>query len=204
MAWGKVPGWSRRFEEDVPDQFLGSKLEFKQSCGWFQVSAQVPLAAIPGAFAAILESIEDLKTRPISETELSQAQSALLSKHRASLEAETGLADQITAIELFDLARDFLSGFPLRVEQISSERVQEAAKNYLSSTQISGVIVGESQSVKAGLAEFRSFEIWTGGSLPRNRLAGTDRILLQIANVPIRVSSLHFNFQHLARLLIAT
>jgi hypothetical protein len=37
--------------------------------------------------------------------------------------------------------------------------VQEAAKNYLSSTQISGVIVGESQTVKTGLAEFRSFEI---------------------------------------------
>ncbi len=75
------------------------------------------------------------------------------------MEAETGLADQVTTVELFDLARDFLSSFPSRVEQISAERVQEAAKNYLSSTQISGVVVGESQSVKAGLAEFRSFEI---------------------------------------------
>jgi predicted Zn-dependent peptidase len=107
----------------------------------------------------MLESIEDLKTRPISGPELSQAKSALLSNHRANLETETGLADQVTAIELFDLARDFLSGFPHGVEQVSAERVQEAAKNYLSSTQISGVVVGESQTVKAGLAEFRSFEI---------------------------------------------
>ncbi|MGH9427287.1 MAG: hypothetical protein ACRD2L_13410, partial [Terriglobia bacterium] len=132
---------------------------FKQVCGWFQVSARIPLSAVPSAFAAILECIEDMKTRPISEPELNQAKSALLSGHRASLETETGLADQVTAIELFDLARDFLSGFPLRVEQVSAERVQEAAKNYLSSTQISGVVVGESQAVKAGLAEFRSFEI---------------------------------------------
>jgi zinc protease len=157
---GKASRLEQAFaKHNIPHQALSSGLEFKQACGWFQVSAQAPLSALPSAFAAILESIEDMKTRPISETELNQAKSALLSSHRANLETETGLADEVTAIELFDLARDFLSGFPLRVEQVSAERIQEAAKNYLSSTQISGVVVGESQSVKAGLAEFRSFEI---------------------------------------------
>jgi zinc protease len=157
---GKASRLEQAFtKQNIPHQALGSGLEFKQSCGWFQVSAETPLTAVSAAFAAILESIEDLKTRPISETELSQAKSKVLSDHVANLGTETNLADQITAIELFDLARDFLSSFPTRVEQVSAERVQEAAKNYLSSTQISGVVVGESQSVKTGLAEFRSFEI---------------------------------------------
>ena len=157
---GKASRLDQAFaKQNISHQALHSGLEFKRSCGWFQVTAQVPLSEVPGAFATMLESIEDLKTRPISEPELSQAKSALLSNHRANLETETGLADQVTAIELFDLARDFLSGFPLGIEQVSAERVQEAAKNYLSSTQISGVVVGESQTVKAGLAEFRSFEI---------------------------------------------
>jgi zinc protease len=157
---GKDSRLERAFaKQNIPYQALSSGLEFRQACGWFQVSAQTPLTAVSGAFAAILESIEDMKTRPISETELNQAKAAVLSNHRANMEAETGLANQVTTVELFDLARDFLSAFPSRVEQISAERVQEAAKNYLSSTQISGVVVGESQSVKAGLAEFRSFEI---------------------------------------------
>jgi zinc protease len=157
---GKASRLEQAFiKQNIPHQALGSALEFRQACGWFQVSAQTPLTAVSAAFAAILESIEDLKTRPISESELGLAKFAVLSKHQASLETETGLANQITAVELFDLARDFLSSFPSRVEQVSAERVQEAAKNYLSSTQISGVVVGESQSVKAGLAEFRSFEI---------------------------------------------
>jgi zinc protease len=157
---GKASRLEQAFtKQNIPYQALGSAVEFKQACGWFQVSAQTPLTAVSAAFAAILESIEDLKTRPISEAELSQAKSAVLSNHRANSETETGLADQVTSVELFDLARDFLSSFSSRVEQISAERVQEAAKNYLSSTQISGVVVGESQSVKAGLAEFRSFEI---------------------------------------------
>ncbi len=146
-------------KHNIPHKTLSSVLEFKQSCGWFQVSAQTPLDALPGAFSAILESIEDLKTRPISETELSQAKSALLSKYQSDLGTDTGLADHVTTIELFDLARDFLSGFSLRVDQVSSERVQEAAKNHLSSTQISGVIVGDADTVKAALAGFRSFEI---------------------------------------------
>jgi zinc protease len=145
--------------QNISHQVLGSGLEFKQACGWFQVSAETPLTAVSAAFAAILESIEDLKTHPVSEAELGQAKSAVLSRHQANLETETGLADQIIAVELFDLARDFLSSFASRVEQVSAERVQEAAKNYFSSTQISGVVVGQSQSVKAKLAEFRSFEI---------------------------------------------
>ena len=157
---GKTSRLEQAFaKQNIPHQALSSGLEFRQLCGLFQVSAQTPLTAVSSAFAAILVSIEDLKTRPISETELSQAKAAVLSNHRASMETETGLADQVTTVELFDLARDFLSSFPSRVEQITAERVQEAAKNYLSSTQISGVVVGESQSVKAGLAEFRSFEI---------------------------------------------
>jgi len=145
--------------QNIPHQTLSSGLDFRQFCGLFQVSAQTPLTAVSPAFGAILESIEDLKTRPISESELNQAKAVVLYNHRANMETETGLADQVTTVELFDLARDFLSSFPSRVEQLSAERVQEAAKNYLSSTQISGVVVGESQSVKAGLAEFRSFEI---------------------------------------------
>jgi zinc protease len=143
----------------VPYKTLSSVLELKQSCGWFQVSAQAPLNALPGVFSAILESIEELKTHPVSETELSKAKSALLSKYNNDLTTETGIADHVTTIELFDLARDFLSGFPLRVDQVSAERVQEAAKNYLSSTQISGAIVGDVEIVKAALGEFRSFEI---------------------------------------------
>ena len=146
-------------KQNIPYRTVSSVLEFKQSCGWFQVSAQAPLNALPGAFSAILESIEDLKTRPILETELSQAKAALLSKHNNDLTTETGIADHVTTMELFDLARDFLSGFPLRVDQVSAERVQEAAKNYLSSTQISGVIVGDVETVKAAMGEFRSFEI---------------------------------------------
>ena len=157
---GKASRLEQSFtKQNIPHQALASGLEFKQACGWFQVSAQTPLTALSAAFAAMLESIEDLKTRSVSETELFQAKSVVLSNHRTNLETDTGLADQVTSVELFDLARDFLSSFSSRIEQISAERVQEAAKNYLSSTQISGVVVGESQSVKAGLAEFRSFEV---------------------------------------------
>jgi len=59
----------------------------------------------------------------------------------------------------FKLNEEDPSSFPLRVEQVSAERIQEAAKNHLSSTQITGVIVGDGRAVRDGLAEFRTFEI---------------------------------------------
>jgi predicted Zn-dependent peptidase len=98
--------------QNIPHQALSSGLDFRQFCGLFQVSAQTPLTAVSPAFGAILESIEDLKTRPISESELNQAKAVVLYNHRANMETETGLADQVTTVELFDLARDFLSSFP--------------------------------------------------------------------------------------------
>src|SRR4030095_4321069 len=76
---GKDSRLERAFaKQNIPYQALSSGLEFRQACGWFQVSAQTPLTAVSGAFAAILESIEDMKTRPISETELNQAKAAVL------------------------------------------------------------------------------------------------------------------------------
>jgi zinc protease len=146
-------------KRNIPYQAVGSELRLGQTCGWFQVSAQVPIRALPAAFAGMLESIEGLKASPPSEDELRQAKSALVSSHSASLESETGLASQLTAVELFDLPRDFLSSFPLRVDQVSAERVQEAAKNHFSSTRIAGVIVGDGQAVRDGVAEFRTLEI---------------------------------------------
>lgn len=157
---GKASRLEQAFSKlGIPHQTLGSDLEFRQTCGWFRVSAQVPTTAVAAAFAGMLDSIEGLKASPPSEGELSQAKSVLLSNYTSSLESATGLANQLVAVELFDLARDFLSSFPLRVEQVSAERIQEAAKNHLSSTQITGVIVGDGRAVRDGLAEFRTFEI---------------------------------------------
>jgi predicted Zn-dependent peptidase len=79
---GKASRLEQAFaKQNIPHHALSSGLELKQACGWFQVSAQAPVSAVPTVFAAILESIEDMKTRPISETELNQAKSALLSVH---------------------------------------------------------------------------------------------------------------------------
>lgn len=157
---GKASRLEQAFtERNISYRSLSSDLQFGQACSQFQVRAEVPLASLQATFQAILDCIEDIKTHPISDTELSRAKSALSSRHAASVGSEAPLADEVTAIELFDLSRDFLARFPLRVEHTSAERVQEAAKNYLSSTRISGIVVGESQAAKSALAHFRSFEL---------------------------------------------
>jgi predicted Zn-dependent peptidase len=123
----------------------------------------VPVASVPEAIQAILAAIENIKTVSIAEPELELAKAKLRADHLARSGSNTQLADLLLEIELFDLVRDFLTGLPARVEQITAERVQEAAKNYLSNTRIATVVVGDGQAIKAVLARLRSAEIVEGG-----------------------------------------
>jgi predicted Zn-dependent peptidase len=78
-----------------------------------------------------------------------------------------GLADHFTQMELHDLARDFLTAFPARVERLSGERIQEAAKNYLSGSRIAVVVAGDADRLKSLLGVLGPPEILnTVGSRP--------------------------------------
>jgi zinc protease len=130
-------------------QSLHAESQFGKTCGQFQIGARVTLDSLQLAIQALLDCIERLKSEPITETELELAKSRLLASHQASLESVAGLADHFTQMELHDLARDFLTAFPVRVERLSGERIQEAAKNYLSSSRIALVVAGDADRVKS-------------------------------------------------------
>jgi predicted Zn-dependent peptidase len=149
--------------QDIPHSWVTSQMHFGQICSEFQAAAKVPVASLPEAIQAILAAIENIKTVSIAEPELELAKAKLRADHLARSGSNTQLADLLLEIELFDLVRDFLTGLPARVEQITAERVQEAAKNYLSNTRIATVVVGDGQAIKAVLARLRSAEIVEGG-----------------------------------------
>jgi len=148
-------------------QSLHAESQFGRICGRFQIGARVPLGSLQQAIQAILDCIEGLKSEPITEAELDLAKSQLLASHQASLGSVVGLADHFTQMELHDLARDFLTAFPARVERLSGERIQEAAKNYLSGSRIAVVVAGDADRLKSLLGVLGPPELLnTVGSRP--------------------------------------
>jgi zinc protease len=110
-------------------------------------------------FANWGEVIEALKTSPVKESELAAAKEQLLNWYSKVLSSPSLAVDQVTSMELYGLASDFLVSFPKRVQQITKERVEEVSKNYLSTSRATAVIVGDCNESVPELRKVGSLDI---------------------------------------------
>ena len=132
-------------------QRLQSLFLFHETGGEFQVTASVPNESVSQALETISDTIETLKQQPVKEAELKAAQSALVNEFAAGLKIPARVADHVVHMELYDLASDYLVAYPKRVEQISVERLQEAARTYLEPSRAVAVVVGDTDRLPPGL-----------------------------------------------------
>jgi zinc protease len=120
---------------------VNSRFEFYQAGGLFLVTIKGPAAKMEVWFQAVENTLEGLKRAKVSGEELQAAKTEMLRMFRQALGQSALRAEQITAMELFDLASDFLVAFPGRVEKISEGNLQDAAKQYLITTRLVTVTV---------------------------------------------------------------
>ena len=132
-------------------QRLQSLFLFHEAAGEFEVTASVPNESVSQALQTISDTIESLKQQPVKEAEMKAAQSALVNEFTAGLKIPTRVADHVVHMELYDLASDYLVAYPKRVEQITVERLKEAARTYLEPSRAVAVVVGDTEKLPRGL-----------------------------------------------------
>lgn len=155
LILGDLGSASRLFEalrvKNIGYQCLKSKIEFYKAGGQFHVVVRVPQSDVIPALQAISEVMDGIKKTGITEAELRFAKSRLEASYREALSSQMGTADEVVAMELYGLAADFLASFPAKLEQITVDRIAEAAKSYLNPTRASAAIVGDSTGLEAEL-----------------------------------------------------
>jgi predicted Zn-dependent peptidase len=119
-----------------------SRFEFFQAGGLFLVTVRGPGPQMDAAFQAVESVLEGLKRSRVTGAELQAAKTEMLRMFLEALDRPNHRAEQITAMELFDLASDFLVAFPGRIEKINEANLQDAAKQYLITTRFVTVIMG--------------------------------------------------------------
>jgi len=144
---------------NIAHESVQSDFEFGCSGGLFRIATVVSSSGVAQALTTILEVIENLKASPINESELTTAKEQLLDWYAKLLSSPSLLADQVTRMELYGLASDFLVSFPKRVQQITKERIEEVSKNYLSTSRATAVIVGNCNDSVSELKKLGSLEI---------------------------------------------
>ncbi len=99
-------------------------------------AAGVAVENIEQAVNSICREIERIQQEPVSTEELADSQAYRIGSMPMSLETNSGLADVICDMALYDLGLDFLQQYPDMIRSITAERVQAAAQKYLSSQQL--------------------------------------------------------------------
>ncbi len=108
---------------------------------WF-VSTGVAPDKVQQAIDSILVELDRMINEPIPEEELADTQAFRTGTLPVSLETNDGLASVITDIELYELGLDYLQKLPAKINDMTPESVQAAAKKYLSTEQIAIAVAG--------------------------------------------------------------
>lgn len=108
---------------------------------WY-VSAGVSPDMVEQAIDSIRHEIELIRTELVPEDELADSQAYRTGSMPVGLETNGGLASVITDMELYGLGLDYLQRYPEMVHAITPERIQQAARNYLSSEQLAIAVAG--------------------------------------------------------------
>jgi len=79
---------------------------------------------------------------PVTAEELADSQAYRTGSLPMSLETNSGLVDIITDMELYDLGLDYLQRYTERINAISAEAIQAAARKYLSADDLAITVSG--------------------------------------------------------------
>ena len=140
-------GLMGRLGENVRDKqgmayYATSRLDADLVAGPWYVSAGINPANIDRALASIHEEIERLINEGITEEERSDAVAYLSGSLAIGLEANSGVAGMLLAIERYGLGLDYVERYKDILAKISLDEIREAARRRLSTEHYVVAIAG--------------------------------------------------------------
>ena len=124
--------------------------------GLFQVVASTRTDATARAVAAILEEIKRLRETPVPATELEAAKQALANSFLFWFTDPTQTVRRLMLLEFEGLPPDYYQTLLQRYRVVTSERLQEVARQYLKPDELAIVVVGDAKALEPALSSFGS------------------------------------------------
>lgn len=111
--------------------------------GTFVAGAQTRTEVTAQAIKEMLAEFDRLATVKVGREELQSAKNYLNGLFSLSLSAQGGVAERIMQTHMLALGRDYLEAYRSRVEAVTAEQVQEAARKYIADDHSAIVVVGD-------------------------------------------------------------
>ncbi len=129
-------GFSSRLVEDIRDNqglaySVHSGFDARLYEGPFKVTMQTKNENANKAINAILKHIEDIRTNPVKDNELSDAKSYIVGSFPLRLDTNSKMAGLLSLIEFYDLGLNYFTEYPKKINAVTKEDILKAAKKYL-------------------------------------------------------------------------
>ena len=129
--------------------------------GYFSVSAAVRNDVVAASLTEIFYEIDKLRSLPVPEGELLDAQNYLTGVFSMGLATQSGLLSQISTLALNDLPDDYLETYREKVRALKPEDVLSAARTYFDSANMQIVVVGDRKQIESQAALFGDLAVFS-------------------------------------------
>jgi zinc protease len=128
--------------------------------GYFSVSAAVRNDVVAASLTEIFYELDKLRSVPVPEPELADAQNYLSGVFSMGLATQDGLLSQFSTVALNELPDDYLETYRAKVRAITPEDLLLTARKYFDSANMQIVVVGDRAQIETQAALFGDVEVF--------------------------------------------
>ncbi|MGB6882669.1 MAG: pitrilysin family protein [Candidatus Acidiferrum sp.] len=128
--------------------------------GYFSVSAAVRNDVVAASLTEMFYEMDKLRSVPVPEAELADAQNYLSGIFSMGLATQNGLLSQISVVALNELPEDYLETYRAKVRALAPTDLLETARKYLDSANMQIVVVGDRAQIESQAALFGELEVF--------------------------------------------
>jgi zinc protease len=128
--------------------------------GYFTVSAAVRNDVVAASLTEIFYEMDKLRSVPVPEAELLDAQNYLSGVFSMGLATQNGLLGQIAVVALNELPDDYVETYRAKLRALTPVDLIETARKYLDSANMQIVVVGDRTQIESQAALFGELEIF--------------------------------------------
>ena len=128
--------------------------------GYFSVSAAVRNEVVAASLTEIFYEMDKLRSLPVPEAELADAQNYLTGVFSMGLATQEGLLSQFSVVELNDLPTDYLETYREKIRALTSADLLTTARKYFDSANLQIVVVGDRAQIEDQARLFGDVEVY--------------------------------------------
>jgi len=133
-----------------------SSLDARRTAGTFRATAEVRTPVTGDSLKEFFYELGRIRTAPVSQKEIDDAKSYLTGVFPIRLETQEGLIDQLVQIKMFGLQDSFLETYRQNIQAVTTDQVQDAARNYVTPDLAAIVIVGDGAQLAEQIEPYAS------------------------------------------------